>query len=138
MSDEEAQPIPVPAADNSSATREQARATADELEARREAALKLRNSGKSYRAIGRELGILATQAFEDVKRALRESHTAEADDCKRLELERLDKIQEGLWPRVVGLNADGTPRDGGVDDFAVDRVLKVMDRRAKLLGIDAP
>jgi hypothetical protein len=56
----------------------------------------------------------------------------------RLELERLDSLQAALWPLtqfrrevVDGLEVVSEP-----DSRAVGQVLGVMDRRAKLLGMD--
>lgn len=42
-----------------------------------------------------------------------------------LELVRLDQLQESIWDSAVG-----------GDMQAIDRVLKVMDKREKLLGLD--
>ena len=60
---------------------------------------------------------------------------------RRLELERLDQIQMYIW-RVMQ-SAAGNPNrhieaDPGVLFGAVDRLLKLSERRAKLEGIDAP
>jgi len=44
-----------------------------------------------------------------------------------LELERLDVMLLALWRRV---------QNG--DERAIDRALKIEERRAKLLGLDAP
>lgn len=49
------------------------------------------------------------------------------DDVRRIELERLDVMLKGLWSKA----------EGG-DESAVDRILKIMQRRAEMLGIDAP
>ncbi|HKJ76511.1 MAG TPA: hypothetical protein VKA64_04830, partial [Gammaproteobacteria bacterium] len=65
-----------------------------------------------------------------VSRALAEinAKTAEdAEEVKRLELERLDRMLLSLWPKVT----NGDPQ-------AVEKALKVSERRARLLGIDAP
>jgi len=46
---------------------------------------------------------------------------------RALELLRLDELLNALWDTAIA-----------GDLKAVDRVLKVMERRAKLLGLDAP
>jgi hypothetical protein len=51
----------------------------------------------------------------------------DASELKAEELSRLDGMLRGLWP-------DARKGSHG----AVDRVLKIMERRAKLLGLDAP
>lgn len=50
-----------------------------------------------------------------------------ADEVRELELERLDKFLLALWSKIE----QGDP-------IAIDRGLKIMDRRAKYLGLDAP
>jgi hypothetical protein len=58
----------------------------------------------------------------------------------RLELERLDSLQQAIWPltqhRKVTLD-DGSEMTVEPDLRAVQQVLSVMDRRAKLLGMEA-
>jgi hypothetical protein len=93
-------------------------------------ALELRRAGLGYEAIGERLGLKKSQAHRLVTRALEEARaqvTANADELRSEELSRLDGMLQGLWPRA---------RKGEVS--AVDRVLKIAERRAKLLGLDAP
>lgn len=49
-----------------------------------------------------------------------------ADDLRRLELSRLDEALRAIWPKV---------KKG--DLFAIDRYLKISERRAKLVGLDS-
>jgi hypothetical protein len=93
-------------------------------------ALELRRAGLGFEEIGQRLGIQKSQAHRDVSRALDEARAqirASADEMKTEDLSRLDALMTGLWPRA---------RKG--EAVAVDRVLKIMERRAKLLGLDAP
>jgi len=93
-------------------------------------ALELRRMGKGYVEIGAALGIGKSQAHRLVTAGLedaREQIAASADELRAEEVSRLDGMLAGLWP---------TARKGVVT--AVDRVLKIMERRAKLLGLDAP
>ena len=97
---------------------------------RRVWSLDLRKKGYSYREIGRELGISEAQAHRDVHRML--DHLCEierdtAEKIRRMEIMRLDSMLRGLWTSVE----DGDPQ-------AVTASLKVSERRAKLLGLDAP
>lgn len=97
---------------------------------RRLKALQLRMAGASYRAIAGQLNISLAQAHEDVQRELEgiaEKSQAEAAHVRTLELERLDAMTMAIWQQV---------RQG--NQGAIDRALRVMERRAKLLGIDAP
>jgi len=93
-------------------------------------ALQLRKAGLPYHAIGQQLGTTSQYAFKLVKAALANLRTRcadETEDLRQLELERLDTMLMGLW----------TPAARG-DHAAIDRVLKIMERRARLLGLDAP
>jgi hypothetical protein len=49
------------------------------------------------------------------------------DELREIELDRLDRLQRGIWERA---------KDG--DIRAIDAVLRIIDRRARLLGLDAP
>jgi hypothetical protein len=91
-------------------------------------AIDLRSTGASYDGIGRGMGISKTRAYQlvmsgmvDLDEGLKDS----ADRLRTLELLRLDAIQCAHWPNAH------IPRH-------VDVILKVMERRAKLLGLDAP
>lgn len=100
-------------------------ARARELEA-----LELRKKGMSYDAIGEALGISKSGAYLCVMRAL-ESITKEAaeeaDAVRQLELERLDAALVGLSTRI---------QHG--DPAAVTAMIRVSERRARLLGLDKP
>jgi Flp pilus assembly secretin CpaC len=98
--------------------------------ARRQKALDLRIAGVRYRQIGAQLGVSYQTAYRDVQTALGELATLQAGKAERLrelEVERCDKLQMALWPKA---------RSG--DEKVVRALIAVMDRRAKLLGLDAP
>jgi len=93
-------------------------------------ALELRRMGKGYAEIARALGIGKSQAHRLVQAGLQEAReqiTANADELRAEELSRIDGMLSGIWPDA---------RKGHLG--AVDRVLKLMERRARLLGLDAP
>ncbi len=96
----------------------------------RRRALALRMAGTPYPDIAAELGIREDTAIgyvrEQVER-LRGEEVRRVDVARELELARLDAMQARVWPRAV----EGDTR-------AALTVLKIMDRRAKLLGLDAP
>ena len=97
---------------------------------RQKAAVELRRMGKSYAEIGRQVGISTSRAHALVTRAMIEARASIREDVvelRALEISRLDGMLGGLWPDA---------RSGNVG--AVDRVLKIMERRARLLGLDAP
>jgi hypothetical protein len=89
-------------------------------------AVELRKSGASYERIAEEIGYSSKSgAFKAVAVALLKTLQEPADGLRRLEVERLDDILEKMWDK----------RDKPI---YADRILKVMERRAKLLGLDAP
>jgi uncharacterized protein (DUF1778 family) len=102
---------------------------AESLE-RQKKALELRRMGLGYIEIGEQIGISKSQAQRLVARAMEESRLQideSAADLKAEELSRLDGMLRAVWPQA---------RKGSLQ--AVDRVLKIGERRAKLLGLDAP
>ena len=89
-------------------------------------ALDMRISGKTYAAIAKELGFAGPSgAFKTVMAALKKTLQEPANELRRLEISRLDELFNSLWSKKDRL-------------FYVDRLLKIMERRAKLLGLDAP
>jgi DNA-binding CsgD family transcriptional regulator len=100
------------------------------MELRREQIAKLRLRGRSVRDIGRELGISKSVVQEDLTAIFLRAHDA-ADDAialeRQLSLERLDLLLGGIIDRATSADLE-----------AIDRVLKIDHRRAKLLGLDAP
>jgi DNA-binding CsgD family transcriptional regulator len=96
-----------------------------------ERCLDLRASGLSFREIARNLNVVPSTAYKAVARGLaaaNEHNREEAASLRDLEVMRLDQLQAALWTRAI---------DDG-DHQAIDRVLRIMERRAKLLGLDAP
>jgi hypothetical protein len=98
------------------------------LTERRRRALELRRAGATYEQIAAALGYFdSSGARKAVKKGLRQTLAEPAAELRQLELLRLDRLHETLWPRAVA----GQVR-------AIDRVLRIMARRAALLGLDAP
>jgi hypothetical protein len=95
---------------------------------RRGQALELRAAGRKYREIADALGYSSPQhAHRDVKTELDALVKEPAMDVLAEELDRLDKMLQGLWSEA---------RRGNI--HSVDRVLRIMERRARYLGLDAP
>jgi len=117
--------------------------TSDLLETaeRRSYVLKMRKGGATYAQIvqgaikkfGADMlpsGWDERYAYKDVKRELdrlRSDISENAEQIIELEKQRLDAMLTTLWPKV----AQG-------HQGAIDRVLRIMERRARLLGLDAP
>ena len=84
--------------------------------------------GKTFEAIAEEAGYNSKQAaYDAVKRSLDAITREPAEALLKLDLERLD----AMWG-IHYLNAQG----GDVQALAA--CMKLMERRARLLGLDAP
>jgi transposase-like protein len=91
-------------------------------------ALELRRDGLTYWDIAHEIGWKShNSAHKAVKQALQETLQEPADELRILEAERLNKLYEFTIQRIDKDNL-----------WAVDRALKIMERRAGLLGLDKP
>ncbi len=91
-------------------------------------ALELRKAGLGYAAIARQLGYAGPSgAYKAIMTAPQALTREPAEELRTLELARLDDLLAGLW-------ADA--RQGHV--LKIDRVLKIMARRAALPGLDVP
>jgi hypothetical protein len=91
-------------------------------------ALELRKAGATFQAIADKLGYRGPSgAHKAVVSALRATLREPAEELRELELMRLDAMLLGLWRRAQA-----------GEEKAVDRVLRIAERRARLLGLDAP
>lgn len=92
-------------------------ATAEEI------AVSLQYGGRTDKSRRDAVHMDLKRAFEAANRNRDES----VEQYRALELDRLDRLQRGSWQAAVG----GDPK-------AVASVLAILDRRCKLLGLDAP
>ncbi len=93
-------------------------------------ALEMRRMGLGYQDIANQLDCSLSTAHRYIQNAMADAKAqvqADAAEIKTEEISRLDGMLKGLWPDA---------RKGSYG--AVDRVLKIMERRARLLGLDAP
>lgn len=91
-------------------------------------ALELRKAGATFEQIAQKCGYKRAQhAHKVVTAAIRAIPREAAEEVRKLELERLDRMTLALWQRA-----------GKGDTEAINHVLKIMGRRAKLLGLDVP
>lgn len=95
---------------------------------RQRQALELRKAGVGFQQIADKLGYADhSGAYRAVATALKKTLQEPADELRAIEVERLDQLLLGLWPKAIK-----------GDTWSVDRVLKIMERRSALLGLDAP
>ncbi|MBD8869296.1 hypothetical protein [Nocardioides donggukensis] len=93
---------------------------------RRATALRMRREGKGYPEVTTALGYGSTGSCrKDVSRALRDAVMEQGHALLDLERERLDGLQAILWP----LAERGDVR-------AARELVRLMERRARLLGLD--
>ena len=97
--------------------------------ARSEAALQLRIRGFTYQDIANALGYASrSSALYAIKAAMarhEEVEAASVEELRRIDLLRLDKMLRGHWDRATSGNSR-----------AAETVLKIMARRAALVGLD--
>lgn len=97
---------------------------------RRARALDLRAAGNTFESIAQTMGYTdKSRAYKDVMAALADITREPATELLTLELRRLDELQLRLIPDLDDDNMRGA---------AVQTILRIMDRRARYLGIDAP
>lgn len=113
-------------------------------------ALKLRQRGYTYDDISKALGIAKSIAhgyIKDAMRQLAEEQTAETEQLRALEVARLDEMSvqayKVLFAKHFAINGGNVVYHNGAelpDDTqtlrAIDRLLKISERRAKLLNLD--
>jgi DNA-binding CsgD family transcriptional regulator len=93
--------------------------------------LELRANGLSFREIARELKVAPATAYKAVARGLAAVNAGcreQAQELRALEALRLDQMQAALWQQAIEER----------DVRAIDRILRIMERRARLLGLDEP
>jgi len=91
-------------------------------------ALLLRQKGYTFDQIAQSLGYKGESgAREAFRRALLRTLQEPAAEVRELELNRLDALLTIAWDLAISGDLN-----------AMDRVLKIQDRRARYLGLDAP
>ncbi len=88
--------------------------------------VELAAQGMSYDEIAQVVGYSGRgSAYKAVSAALRAQQAEAVDELRALEVERLDALQRSCWDAAL---------EG--DIASVDRVLKVIAARVRLLGLD--
>ncbi len=91
-------------------------------------ALEHRLEGRLYPEIAEDLGYSGPgAAYNAIQRLLKHHEMDSVVDLRQVEGGRLDELLKGLWAAAVTGQKD-----------AVELVLKIMNRRARLLGLDVP
>ena len=139
-----------------------------EVQNRKNDILRMRTEGMSFREIADEMGLTNGYVYKLYKKALKSIIVENVVEVRKMELARLDALQEEVIkvlrefnPLVSGgrvvydvdlpsdnieLDEEGEPverplrklPDQKLKFDAINSALKIMERRAKLLGLDAP
>lgn len=98
---------------------------------RRTKLIQMRLAGVDYITIAERLDYSSPNAArKDFTRVMRETldlQAEAAEELRNVELQRLDRLQAAAWADAVKGNLR-----------AIETVLKVIDRRCRLLGLDSP
>lgn len=94
--------------------------------------VELRRSGVGWDAIARQLGYSSpARAYERFMVVMRDFPREKVEQARAVELDRYDRLQTAIWDQCLD-------SDSKNQHWAIDRALKLMDQRARLLGINAP
>lgn len=94
---------------------------------RRAQAVQLRLAGRSFREIGAELGVTVSTAFALTEKGLRDWAQPDADQLFLEVMAQLDQLHARYWPDAL---------KGNLDAFGA--VMRIIDRKVRLVGLDAP
>lgn len=83
--------------------------------------------GASYPEIAKTLHISRATAIRYVKHGLKQLYQEPGEAVIKMELDRLDALMSAVWPAAM---------KGDLN--ALDRVLRIMERRARYLNLDSP
>jgi len=101
---------------------------AAELEAKEAKVLELRRAGFTFQRIAEEVGYATPSGAQRALERIMTRNVPQApEEFRWQELDRLDRMQVALWPRAMK-----------GDDRAISTIVRLMERRARLVGIDAP
>jgi hypothetical protein len=122
-----------------------------EVRTRQDEALALRRAGLDYTSIAKRLRYSGRGAAHDaVTASLDRQPMEDAPIVRRIELERLDELLRVAWEqlhmdhvmvsdgRIVRDDTGVALVDHAGKLSALDRVIRIMERRSKLMGLDAP
>lgn len=103
---------------------------------------KMRQAGVPINEIARRFTMTTSAVSSAIRRQLQKMNSEALmayPEVLRMELERLDALQTSIWPltqhRKVKMD-DGTEVTVEPDMKAIQTALSIMDRRAKLLGME--
>ena len=90
-------------------------------------ALRYRSLGWTYQRIADEMGVTKAAAYNRCQRALAAIPSEAVDEYRAIQREQLDNLMATYLPQALA-----------GDHKSAEMVIKLLDRRAKLEGSDAP
>jgi hypothetical protein len=100
-------------------------------------AMRLRVKGYDYATIAEKMGLgsNASAAYQIVLRGIRTVRLESAEEMRDVEITRLDSLNALGWKAIQRASRRGDTK--GVAT-ALNALVRLSDRRAKLMGLDAP
>jgi hypothetical protein len=90
--------------------------------------IELRRTGATWELIAKATGYAnASGAHKAYQKALGRIIEPKIEELRATEIDRLDRLQFAIWERA---------KEGDIK--AIDAVLRILDRRVRILGLDAP
>lgn len=90
--------------------------------------LELRRAGLTWQRIAEQVGYADhSGAYLAYKRVIKRTQQQPADELRLQELDRIDRLQLAAWPNAMK-----------GDNQAINTICRLMERRARLLGLDMP
>jgi hypothetical protein len=94
-------------------------------------AVKLRGAGLGWQEIADQLSYADPgHAYRAFMKIMKEYPREDVETARETEADRYDSLQRAIWAQCL------TP--GNKQHWAIDRALRLMDQRARLLGLNAP
>lgn len=100
------------------------------LTVRERRCVEMRRDGRSYREIADEMDLSVSTVHRHVRRALKRIVAEPSEEVRALEVERLDK----MLAKCMDLIDEGSP---SMALQAMDRAIRLVETRARLLGLNA-
>jgi hypothetical protein len=90
--------------------------------------IELRRTGATWELIAKAVGYAnASGAYKAYQKAIGKIVAPKIEELRAIETDRLDRLQFAIWDRA---------KEGDIK--AIDAVLRILDRRTRILGLDAP
>ncbi|UYP17739.1 hypothetical protein OED52_13765 [Rhodococcus sp. Z13] len=102
-------------------------------------ALELRRQGYQWQEIAEEVGYAdRASAYNAARRLLDRTEFEAVEEYRALEADRLDQLHRVQLGHLLSLPKTGDPSVVSAASSAVSSLVRISDRRSKLLGLDAP